>query len=274
VPTPFYHLSIADDILKHPELVPEMKGLIKGQLGAFYLGNTAPDVQVISGQKRSATHFFPVPIPADAEVPWEILLSRFPDLRASRELIEAQAVFISGYLCHLQADWIWVSEIFEPIFGPSQTWASFSERLYWHNILRAFLDVEVLEDLPVDRILEIGPPGLQLWLPIIRDQDLETWWKYLCEQLEPGKSIKTFEVFAARQRIDVLEFQAKLESEEVMQENIFNHISRQQLDDYRTQLVEKNISLLYNYLGPRIAPDSEAVIPECRTAQQVDRSSL
>lgn len=251
-----------------------MKGLIQGQLGAFYLGNTAPDVQVISGQKRSATHFFPVPIPADAEVPWEILLSRFPDLRASRELIEAQAVFISGYLCHLQADWMWVSEIFEPIFGPSQTWASFSERLHWHNILRAFLDVEVLEDLPVDRILEIRPPGLQLWLPIIRDQDLETWWKYLCEQLEPGKSIKTFEVFAARQGIDVLEFQAKLESEEVMQENIFNHISRQQIDDYRTQLVEKNISLLYNYLGPRIAPDSEAVIPECRTAQQVDRSSL
>ena len=229
MPTPFYHLSIADDILRHPVLDPEIKGLIQGQLGAFYLGNTAPDVQVISGQKRSTTHFFPVPIPADAEVPWEILLSRFPDLRASRELIEAQAVFISGYLCHLQADWIWVSEIFEPIFGPSQTWASFSERLYWHNILRAFLDVEVLEDLPVDRILEIGPPGLQLWLPIIRDQDLETWWKYLCEQLEPGKSIKTFEVFAARQGIDVLEFQAKLESEEVMQENIFNHISRQQL---------------------------------------------
>ena len=274
MPTPFYHLSIADAILEHPVLDPGIKGLIQGQLGAFYLGNTAPDVQVISGHKRSATHFFPVPIPADAEVPWEKMLSRFPDLGASGELNEAQAVFICGYLCHLQADWIWVSEIFEPIFGPRQRWASFSERLYWHNILRAYLDVEVLEDLQVDRILGIGPFDSQHWLPIIRDRDLETWWKYLCEQLEPGKSIKTFEVFSARQGIDVLEFQAMLESEEGLQENVFNHISRQQLDDYRTQLVEKNISLLIKYLGPRIAPDSEAVIQECRTAQQVDRSSL
>jgi hypothetical protein len=72
----------------------------------------------------------------------------------------------------------------------------------------------------------------------------------------------------------VLEFQAMLESEEILQQHVFNHISRQQVDDYRTQLVEKNISLLNNYLGPRIAPDSEAVINQTRTVHQVDRSSL
>lgn len=274
MPTPFYHLSIADHILEHSALDREINCLIEGQLGAFYLGITAPDVQVISGQKRSETHFFPVPIPADAEVPWEKMFSKIPGLRASGDLNKAQAVFICGYLCHLQADWIWVSKIFEPIFGPSQTWASFSERLYWHNILRAYLDVEVLEDLPVARILETGILDIQHWLPIIRDQDLETWWKFLCEQLEPGKTIKTFEVFAARQGIDVLEFQAMLESEEILQRNVFIHISRQQVDDYRTQLVEKNISLLNNYLGPMIAPDSEAVIKQIRTVHQVDRSSI
>lgn len=248
--------------------------MIQGQLGAFCLGNTAPDVQVISGQKRSATHFFSVPIPAGAEVPWEKILSKHPGLRASRELDEAQSVFISGYLCHLQADWIWVSDIFEPIFGPRQKWGTFSQRLYWHNILRAYLDVEVLKYLPVDRILGLGSIASQNWLPIIQDRDLKTWWIYICEQLEPGNPIKTFEVFAARQGIDVLEFQAMLEAEESLQENIFSHISRQRLDDYRTQLVEKNISLLNNYLGPRIAPDSEAVIQQDRTPQRTDRSSL
>ena len=273
MPTPFYHLSIADQILKHPAFDPALISLIQKQMGAFYLGNTAPDVQVISGQKRSATHFFEVPIPDDAQEPWGKMLSDYPDLRASADLGAAQAVFIAGYLCHLQADWIWVSEIFEPVFGPNQKWGSFSGRLYWHNILRAYLDVEVLSDLPVDKILEIRSVDSQDWLALIRDRDLETWWVFICEQLEPGNQIKTIEVFAARQGIDVQEFQAMLESEESLQENIFNHISRHKLADYRTRLIEKNISLLTRYLGPRIAPDSEAVIQQLNTPQHTDRSS-
>jgi hypothetical protein len=58
-----------------------------------------------------------------------------------------------------------------------------------------------------------------------------------------------------------------------MQENIFSHISRKKLDDYRTQLVVKNVSFLTHYLGPGIAPDSEAVIKRLNVAQQSDRSS-
>jgi len=229
-------------------------------MGAFFVGNTAPDVQVISGQTRTATHFFAVPIPEDAEVPWEKMLSTYPHILLSGELDETQAVFISGYLCHLQADWIWVKEIFEPIFGPRQNWSTFSQRIYWHNILRAYLDVEVLKVLPVEGILEIDPIEPQNWLPLISDQDLETWWKYIREQLTPGKHIKTFEVFAARQGTNVGEFQAMLESEEGMQKNIFSHITLQQLEDYRNQVVEKNTKILKQFLGPRIASDPEAVI--------------
>lgn len=271
MPTPFYHLSIADQILKQPALDPAIRHLITGQLGAFYLGNTAPDV---SGQRRSATHFFSVPIPADAELPWADMLSEYPSLRASKRLDLGQAVFIAGYLCHLQADWIWVKEIFEPVFGPHQKWATFSKRLYWHNILRAYLDLEVMAALPVDKILDIGPVDSQNWLPFIRDHHLENWWTYLCDQLQPGNSIKTVEVFAARQGIDVLEFRSMLESDESMQEHIFIHISHQQLDDYCTRLVAENVTLIENYLGPRIAPDSEVVIHPNKITQQQDRSGL
>lgn len=245
------------------ELNPQLKQLIEKHLGAFYLGNTAPDVQVISGQKRFATHFFRVPIPANAQVPWEIILSDYPDLKENLDY--PQAVFICGYLCHLQADWIWVSEIFEPVFGPLQSWASFSDRLYWHNVLRAYLDLQVLEELPIEKIQKIGFVDSRNWLPFIRDEDLETWWTYLCEQLEPGKSVKTIEVFAARQSIDVLEFQAMLDSDESLQENIFNHISRKALDDYREQLLVNNVALLYDYLGPMIAPGSETLSRDSRT---------
>jgi hypothetical protein len=50
VPTPFYHLSIASEIAKHQQLNPGIMGLIQENFGAFNLGNTAPDVQALSGQ--------------------------------------------------------------------------------------------------------------------------------------------------------------------------------------------------------------------------------
>lgn len=254
MPTPFYHLGIADKILEQSELNPALKSQIKEHLGAFYLGHTAPDVQVISGQKRSATHFFSVPIPWKARLPWEVMLSEHPSLNGSQDLIPRGAVFIAGYLCHLQADWIWVKDIFEPVFGPRQSWKTFSKRLYWHNVLRAYLDVEVVPGLQLDQILELGAANSRAWLPFISNQHLENWWTFLLDQLQPGNQIKTVEVFADRQGIAVHEFRAMLESEESMHDNIFVHISRGQLDDYRSQLVALNVSLIENYLGPMIAP--------------------
>jgi hypothetical protein len=257
VPTPFYHLSIADQLLDHPQIDPAVKDLLKENLGPFYLGNTAPDVQVISGQNRTATHFFSVPISRHAKEPWRVMISDYPGLRAEKIIDPEQTVFIAGYLCHLQADWIWVSEIFEPVFGPQQGWRSFKKRLYLHNVLRAYLDVEVTAALALDRILEIGSVASKNWVPFIRDQHLENWWIFLLDQLQPGKPIKTVEVFADRQGIAVQEFQAMLESEESLQENIFEHVSRDKLDLYRRKLVANNVSLIENYLGPRIAPKSQ-----------------
>ena len=66
---------------------------------------------------------------------------------------DAQAAFLAGYICHLQADWLWVNQIFEPIFGHSCTWGDHPQRLYIHNVLRAYLDRLILAELPA----ETGP---------------------------------------------------------------------------------------------------------------------
>ena len=102
-----------------------------------------------------------MPIPKMARVPWDVLIIKNPQLGAGKSLDLVKAVFVAGYLCHLQADWFWIKEIFEPIFGPHQKWGIFSKRLYWHNILRAYLDVQVIADLPVEQMGRVGPrpPG-------------------------------------------------------------------------------------------------------------------
>lgn len=256
MPTPFYHLSLAQEICDHPALNSNLRSLLQTQKSAFLLGNTAPDVQVLSGQKRNTTHFFPVPIPPDWQVPWHRMLYEYPGLNHPADLSPAQVAFIAGYLCHLQADWIWITNIFQPIFGPDQPWETFSKRLYLHNVLRAYLDVKVLESLPAvipDQLRSTHPDQ---WVPFVQDEILINWRDFLCDQLLSGERIRTVEVFASRQGVDPEEFRSVLRSEERMDDNIFTHLPRQELETYRVILINQNVDLLDEYLNSRFDTDT------------------
>ncbi len=213
------------------------------------LGNTAPDVQVLSSQRREATHFFSVPIQSNRQVPWDRLLHEYPGFTHPADLSPNSAAFIAGYLCHLQADWIWIINIFQPIFGPDQSWETFSKRLYLHNVLRAYLDVKVLEDLPADVPKKLHLTCPNNWVPFIQDKLLLEWRDFLCDQLRPGEEIRTVDVFASRQGIDPEEFHSLLHSEERMDRDIFTHMTRQELESYRERLITSNIELLDQYIN-------------------------
>lgn len=177
------------------------------------------------------------------------MLRENPGLNRPADLSPANAAFIAGYLCHLQADWIWVLDIFQPGFGPDQTWETFTKRLYLHNVLRSYLDVKVLENLPSDVAAQLRLTQPDQWLPFVQDKLLINWRDFLWTQLQPGESTKTVEVFASRQGVDPEEFHSLLRSEEQMEVNIFKHITPQQLDIYRMRLIDQNVDLLEDYLN-------------------------
>lgn len=249
MPTPFYHLDIAESLLNHPGLPDSTRRSLHNYRSAFLLGNTAPDVQVLSRQKRQSTHFFSFPFNPDATPPWENLLVLNPVLATLADSQEEQAVFLAGYLCHLQADWYWVKDIFLPAFGPEINWGSFPHRLYLHNVLRAYLDRHVLPGLPVNlpQLLQIARPNH--WLPFTADRFLFDWRDYLAKQLEPGARIETVEVFAARQGLSPEQFYRLIDSEDSMESQVFIHISRDLLLEYREGLIRSNLNLLAAYLS-------------------------
>lgn len=249
MPTPFYHLSVSKELLLHPGLEQAARRVLENSRGAFLFGNTAPDVQVVSGQSRQATHFFDVPIRDRNRLPWEQIFDQYPLLAAASELPPAQAAFLAGYMCHLQADWFWVVEIFGPVFGLRSSWASFPERLYLHNVLRSYLDWEIAPALQNGMGQSLREAEPQAWLPFVQDRDLLTWRDLLADQLVPGASIQTVEVFAARQGISPGDYYQMLESQEKMDREIFSHLPRGALDDYRDRLVEHNLHFLNTYLA-------------------------
>jgi hypothetical protein len=248
VPTPFYHLSVAEDLLVHPRLSAGMRRFLQEHRPAFLLGNTAPDVQTISGQPRRETHFFELPLHKGMATAWDQLLEEHPSLAASNGVQQSHMAFMAGYLCHLQADWMWVGEIYEPIFGPDCRWEIFKQRLYLHNVLRSYLDQQILPVLPARIDVDLGKATPAGWLPFVQDNHLVCWRDFLAHQLHPGSSVKTVEVFAARQSIPPENYYRLLSSDRLMDEMIFRRISLADLKDYRQRLLKENIRLLRGYL--------------------------
>jgi hypothetical protein len=242
-------MDIAAGLLRHLESnFPDQQPISRHPC-AFYLGNTAPDVQVVSGDARESTHFFVLPFQPDAPPAWEVFLEMYPELANSNKLPPEQAAFLAGYLCHLQADWYWVKEIFAPIFGPTSPWGTFRERLYLHNVLRAYLDQQVMQALDPAAKACLDQVAPKDWLPFVAAHNLDEWRDTLSRQLQPGALAETVEVFADRQGISPAEFYELLGSPTRMDQEVFALISRQKLAKFRKKLIIENLHLLKSYLG-------------------------
>jgi hypothetical protein len=252
VPTPFYHLSLADELLGHADLPREARTVLDGHHCAFYFGKTAPDVQTISGQPRPDTHFYWVPLGGQV-LPWKQMLKRFPELADLASLSPERAAFTAGYLCHLQADIMWIQMISVPYFiGPTGWKKPKQERIFLHNVLRAYLDEQIFPGLPPQLggcLAKVDPTG---WLPVVENRDLLTWRDYLAEQLSPEGVTHTIELFADRQRITVEEFSALLHSEERLEAELFSFVPRDTLVEYREAVIAKNLRLLWKYFSGKI----------------------
>ncbi len=243
MPTPFNHLAIAHDLIG---LLPERiaAGLLAhGPAWAF--GNIAPDVQTVSRQTRYATHFFPVPL-GQAPRAHVVLFSGHPELADPRRLEPARAAFLTGYLAHLEFDQHWISDIFEPVFGPHAHWESTSERIYLHNALRAWWDARDLDRLGRDVGLALATAEPSGWLPFVLDRDLAHWRDFVAYQLQ-HREVRTTEVFAERMQVAVADFSALVESPEQMAARVFPWCSPEELTRYREKAMTAAVALVAAY---------------------------
>lgn len=246
MPTPFTHLLAAPVLLDSPGLPPAAQKSLAADWPAFLLGSIAPDVQTLSGQTREATHFFPVPLNG-APPAHRVMFERFPGLTQPQRLPVAQAAFLAGYLAHLAFDQLWITEIFAPVFGPEQNWASFRERLYLHNALRAWVDAVDLAQLPAPLGPALHTARPEEWLPFVKDTDLARWRDQVADQLRPGAVSHTITVFAERMNADPQTLAALVNSPTEMDQRIFAKVSRARVEHYRALALAESARLIRDY---------------------------
>ncbi|HHS97491.1 MAG TPA: hypothetical protein ENK08_06270, partial [Chloroflexi bacterium] len=211
MPTPVTHLVMARELVEGGALSPPVQSLLEREWGPFLLGHTAPDVQTVSHQPRDETHFYTLP-PSSTTPAYRRLLRTYPELARADRLPSDHAAFLAGYLAHLLVDEQWWREIFHPFFGPEAGWETFERRLFLHNVLRTWMDQEDqarLDGREAQALARAEPRG---WLPFVRDEDLRAWRDLLVEQLQPGRQVRTAEVFAARMGLPAEAIEATLRS--------------------------------------------------------------
>jgi hypothetical protein len=208
MPTPFQHLIYAQGILHDPGLPSELKACLEAHLCAFYLGNTAADVQTLTGQPRAETHFYHL---ADigALHPVEVLLTTYPKLAHPHQMEPAHAAFISGYLAHLIWDELWAAQLFIPFYVETPQWPNWRQRNLHHNALRVLLDRQAEAQLRTQPDLSacIQAVAPHHWLPFVADEALARWRDWLVVQLEDPTKVETGAVFAGRMEVSVAEFE-------------------------------------------------------------------
>ncbi len=248
MPTPFYHLVLSQEMLRDESLNADARDLLLAERPAFLFGNTAPDVQTVTGQTREQTHFFSIP-KADRSPAQHVMFGKYPELADAMALPTQQAAFIAGYCVHLLLDQAWIWEVFYPVFGRKARWSDLPERLFFHNVLRAHLDRHDYARLPIDiqDTLLATCPGR--WLPFVQSENLCRWRDVLAEQCAPGAAARTVEVFAERMGRQPEEFEVLLNSEDDMQAQILSRMQPRALHMFRQSALDRSIALLNHYFS-------------------------
>lgn len=240
------HLQVAEGIKSHSRLHPTIHALIERHFSAFYLGSIAPDVQSITKQPRSSTHFYDLP-PRPEDRAYPKLLATYPKLSKPKQLPPEQAVFISAYCAHLVLDLRWYHEVLIPYFIDPVEWDDNHQRFVVHNTLLTYLDKIAVESLPdrAGRILAAAEPDG--WLPFVNDEDLAHWRDTLVDQLQPGAPLRTIEIYAGRLYMSPEEFAKNLEESSWMEEHLIRRVPVDSVIEMISFAVTESADLINQY---------------------------
>lgn len=240
------HLQVAERIKIHTRLHPTVRPLVERHFSAFYLGSVAPDVQSITKQPRSSTHFYDLP-PEPEDKGYPRLMATYPQISRPDRLPPDQAVFVSAYCAHLILDLRWFHQVLIPYFINPEEWNDNHQRFVVHNTLLTYLDKIAVESLPdgAGQVLAAAEPDG--WLPFVKDEDLARWRNALVDQLRPGAPLRTIEIYASRLYMSPEEFANNLEEPSWMEDHLISRVPVDSVIEMMSFWVTESVNLINNY---------------------------
>jgi len=222
MPTPFMHLSATHRLLQDESVPLNLRMHLKypEHLGAYLLGNVAPDARVSGGLERANTHFFDY---AETITPHAVdtMLTTHPQLRTAQG---AQQAFVCGYIGHLAMDVVWAEAMLYPYFYMQKDWADTNTRYLMLHVLLCHMDERDYQqwDAGYNALLAAATP--QKWLPFLGDQDLIAWRDIIARQIVSENASETLAVLGKRVPVGEAGLAAYLKDEAKLNTDLFAYV--------------------------------------------------
>ncbi|MBZ0278717.1 MAG: hypothetical protein K8I60_21395 [Anaerolineae bacterium] len=233
MPTPFTHLQTAQRLLVD-DLTPEnWRDLLATERSAFLLGNIAADATSNGALTREDTHFYTYTRPM-MRPPWREMMGVHPTLQTPTT--PAQRVFLAGYIAHLSVDEYWTMHMLAPHFALREWGESRSFRFMMLSVLLIYMDERdraLLQSWQPETLAGAHPDG---WLPFIPDAALNDWRDFIYQQIKPGGTSHTLEVFGGRMNRTPAFLRAILDDPQQMQHGLWDNITPDTLADIERKM--------------------------------------
>jgi len=245
MPTPFTHLVGALNVLDDPTLPEPYRRALVAQRPAYVLGAVAPDARVEAENPRAATHFYAYEDGIDT-APWRVMMARYPSLQTVTD--PAQQAFVAGYVAHLAMDEVWTRDMLGPHFAFGEWGASRNQRFFLLHLMLIDMDVRDLATLPswVAADIQAAQPTDD-WLPFMPLEVLAGWQTMIYEQVRPGGTSKTYEIFGSRVQREPDELQRLAADSGWMQGHLWDNVSREVLVEIEARMATHALASLVAY---------------------------
>ena len=248
MPTASAHLAAALDLLEDPALAARGR-LASGEArGAFLMGTISPDVRVISGQAREATHFYDIPLSRDRPAN-RVFLDTYPTLAQADALPFNQAAFVAGYMTHLVMDEAWLEVVVMPhIFIDGANWTVEHPNFRLYSLLMTYLAEQGDAHIPPGVVDDLRAAQPQAWLPFASDDDLVTWRERVIKYALQDGGWQTARMFAREIGSPADDLYAVVTSPQAMESQVFSVVPHQALGTFQEATHQRCVSALNAYL--------------------------
>ncbi len=189
-----FHMSIARELAGMLE-----SPIVGSERGAYYMGATGPDMHVLDGSRRRATHFFDLGRTDEQDCVGAFFES-YPELRDAKALSPRTAAFVGGYLTHLVVDELWITDVYRPFFGSQSSLGGDAQANVIDRVLQYDMDLERRRDreatAEIRAALLAGPVDVEL--SFVDNAALRRWRDVAVDMLARPPTWEFFRYLASR----------------------------------------------------------------------------
>ena len=169
---------------------------LDAHLGYYLLGSTSPDIRVITRRTREEYHFAPLDFDAIGAGVAGMFTSH-PDLLPASGRDWPTQAFVAGYITHLTADEVWITDMFRPYFGHQKVFEDEAAGQMMDRALQLELDRQAWH--AVDGTLDLlGAAADSVNIGFIPGATLDDWRQWVVGHLQNGFSWERLRFMARR----------------------------------------------------------------------------